>query len=216
MTASMKPHAQPLQGQQQQHVEGGDEDGPEERNVEEQVDRHGAAQHLGQVAGRDGDLADEPVRPARPRRVEVAARLGQVLAGDDAQPRGEDLHDDRHEARQGHDPQQVVAVRGAGLEVGPPVAGVHVADADEKRRARRRPATAARSRRSAGGTGTVLCSPSRDRLPIWPLVDAGMIPRSPGLLSTIRTLHLSLSPRHPLAGHYSDSFSKGFLPFALV
>ena len=29
-----EPHPQPLQGQQQQHVEGGDEDGPEARGCE--------------------------------------------------------------------------------------------------------------------------------------------------------------------------------------
>ncbi len=39
------PHA--AQAEQQQHVEGGDEDGPEEGNVKEKVERHGAAENLG-------------------------------------------------------------------------------------------------------------------------------------------------------------------------
>src|SRR5258707_1690119 len=36
-------------------------------------------------------LAGEPIRPPAPARVIVAACLGQVLARDDAKPRGDDL-----------------------------------------------------------------------------------------------------------------------------
>ena len=50
-----EPHAEALKSQQQEHIEGGDEDGPEERDVEEQIERDGAAEHLGQVAGADGE-----------------------------------------------------------------------------------------------------------------------------------------------------------------
>ena len=72
-----EPHPQSLQGQQQQHIEGGNEDGPRQRNAKEEIDGHRAAQHFSQVASANGNLTGEPVRPARPRRVEVAARLGQ-------------------------------------------------------------------------------------------------------------------------------------------
>src|SRR5438093_312200 len=74
--------------------------------------------------------AGEPVRPAGPARVVIAASLSQILAGHQAQPRGQDLHDDRHEAGGGDHPEQAVAIVGPGLQVGAPVAGVHVADAD--------------------------------------------------------------------------------------
>ena len=50
-----------------------------------------------------------------------------------------------------------------GLQVGAPVAGVHVADADEKGRAGEGRDTAARSRPIPAGTGTVPCSPSSER-----------------------------------------------------
>ena len=65
----------------------------------------------------------------------VVAGLGEVLAHDDAQARGQNLHDDRHEAGQTHDPEEAVAVVRSCLEISPPVARIHVADADEKGRA---------------------------------------------------------------------------------
>ena len=129
------PHPEPLQGQQQQHVEAGDDDRPEQRDVEQQVERDGAAQHLGQVAGADGHFAQQPVGPARPPRIPVAAALRQVLAGDHAQAGGDHLHEDRHQAGQPDHPQQPVLELRAALQVGAPVAGIHVADADQNCRA---------------------------------------------------------------------------------
>ena len=76
------PHPGPLEGQQQQHIEPGDDDRPEERNVKHEVNRHRAAQHFGQVAGSDGDLAKKPVGPAGPTGIPVTAALGQILTGD--------------------------------------------------------------------------------------------------------------------------------------
>ena len=84
-------------------------------------------------------FAHEPVGPARPRGIPIAAALGQILAGDDAQPRGDDLHEDRHQAGQRDDPEQAVLELCAGLQIGAPVAGVHVADADENGRAHEGP-----------------------------------------------------------------------------
>ena len=69
------------------------------------------------------------------RGIPVAAALGQVFAGDDAEPRGDDLHEDGHEAGESDDPEQVVLELRSGLQVGAPVAGVHVADADQDGRA---------------------------------------------------------------------------------
>ena len=48
----------------------------------------------------------------------------------------------RHQARQRHHPQQAVLELRAALQVGAPVAGVHVADADQQRRAAERPVLA--------------------------------------------------------------------------
>ncbi len=107
--------------------------------------RDRAAQHFGQVARANRDLAHQPVRPARPRGIPVAATLRQVFAGHHAQARGDHLHEDRHQAGQTNHPQQAVLVLRAALQVGAPVAGVHVTHADQNRRSRRMPATAPRS-----------------------------------------------------------------------
>ena len=42
------------------------------------------------------------------RGIPVAAALGQIFAGDDAQPGGDDLHEDRHQAGQADHPEQPV------------------------------------------------------------------------------------------------------------
>ena len=68
-------------------------------------------------------------------RVPVAAALGQIFAGDDAQAGGDDLHEDGHQAGKADDPEQSVFELGAALQVGAPIAGVHVADADQDGRA---------------------------------------------------------------------------------
>ena len=127
-------HAAGLKREQHQHVQRCDDDSPQERDAEEELDGDSAAEHLGQVAGRNGDLGAEPVGDARPGWKEVAAGLGEVLAGDDTEARRADLERDGHQAREGHDPEQAVFVAGAAGQVGGPVAGVHVADAHEQRR----------------------------------------------------------------------------------
>ena len=67
-------------------------------------------------------------------RIPVAAALGEVLAGDHAQPGGDHLHEDGHQAGQADHPQEPVLELRAALQVGSPVAGVHVADADQNGR----------------------------------------------------------------------------------
>ena len=131
-------HAVALQRQQDEHVKGGDDDSPFERDVEQQVDRHGAAKHLGEVTSGNGDFTEDPVRPARPARQMIPAGAGEILAHDQAEPGGGNLHDDRHEAGGGDDPKEIELVFRAGFEVGPPVAGVHITDADQERWARER------------------------------------------------------------------------------
>ena len=56
-----------LQRQHDQHVERGEAHAPEQRKPEEQVERDRRAEHLGQVAGRDRDLAQHPEHDRRGR-----------------------------------------------------------------------------------------------------------------------------------------------------
>ena len=128
-----RAHAVPLEREQEEDVQPGDDDRPEERNMEEQVERDRAPQDLREIARGDGDLAQEPVGPAGPSRVPVAARLCEILPGDHPQARRERLHEDGHEAGESDDPEEAVLVLRSRLEIRPPVAGVHVADADENR-----------------------------------------------------------------------------------
>ena len=126
-------HAEALQGQEQENVAAGDDDGPEDRNVEKEVERDGAAKDFGEIAGADGQFAQEPVGPACPGGIPLAAALGEIAAGDDAEPRGENLHEDGHEAGDADDPEEAVFVLRARGEVCAPVAWVHVTDGNEER-----------------------------------------------------------------------------------
>ena len=116
-----------LEQEDQQDVEGGEDHAPEQRNAEQQVQRDGRADDLGQIAGRDGDLAEDPEHEADRPRVVVAAGLGQVAAGDDPQLQRERLEQDRHEVGEEDHAQERVSEACATRYVGGPVAGVHVA-----------------------------------------------------------------------------------------
>src|SRR5208337_3886663 len=89
--------------------------------------------------GADGHFAHQPVRPTRPPGIPVAATLGEVLARHHAQTSGNYLHEDRHQTGKSDHPQEPVLVLSATLQVGPPVAGVHVADTDQNRGANKSP-----------------------------------------------------------------------------
>ena len=133
--------------------------------MEHEVDGDGAAEHLGQITGADGEFAEQPVGPAGPARVPIAAALGEVLSGDHAQTGGDDLHEDGHQAGEADHPEQSVFELRAARQIGAPVARVHVADADREWPVRRTPAIAARSRLDGGGTATLPCIPSSDMEP---------------------------------------------------
>ena len=102
-----------------------------QRQAEQQIERDRRADHFGQVAGGDRDLAQHPQHDRGRARVAVAAGLRQIAAAGDAEPRGERLQQDRHQVRQHDHAEQRVAVARAAGEVGRPVAGIHVADGDE-------------------------------------------------------------------------------------
>src|SRR5258706_11830605 len=121
-------HAEALEGEEKEDIQAGDDHRPEERDVEHEIERDGAAEDFSEITSADGELAEDPVGPARPARVEIAAALGEIFAGDDAEARGEDLEEDGHGAGEGDDPEEAVFEACAGLEIGAPVAGVHTAD----------------------------------------------------------------------------------------
>ncbi len=123
--------AEALEPEQQQGIGGGEQDADQQRNVEQQVEPDGRAQDFGQVAGGDGDFAQPPQGEVDAARIGFAAGLGQVAAGDDAEAGAEGLQQDGHGVRHHQDPEQSIAEAGAAFEVGGPVAGIHVADADQ-------------------------------------------------------------------------------------
>ena len=85
------PHPELLQAQQQQHIQSGNDDGQEQWNMEQQVQGHSAAEHLCQVTGANGDFAHQPIGPASPTWVPLAAALGEILPGHHAQTRRDHL-----------------------------------------------------------------------------------------------------------------------------
>ena len=55
-----------LQEQHDQHVERREADAPDQRQAEQQVERDGRADHFGEIAGGDRDLAEDPQHDRRP------------------------------------------------------------------------------------------------------------------------------------------------------
>src|ERR1700739_1383564 len=101
--------------------------------MEHQVEGYGTPKHLRQVASTNCHFAHEPVGPTSPVGIPVAAALGEILPRHHAQSGGNHLHEDGHQAGHSDHPQKPVLELSAALQVRPPVAGVHVTDADENR-----------------------------------------------------------------------------------
>ena len=114
-----------------EHIERGDADAPDERNLEQQVERNGRADDFSEVAGANGNFAKQPQRDGDPPGIMITAGLRQVAASHDAELGAERLQNDCHEVREQNDAQQRVAKLRAASEVGGPIAGIHVADRDE-------------------------------------------------------------------------------------
>jgi hypothetical protein len=121
-----------LQIEHGEHVGAHDEAARDERDAEEQLQADGGADDLGEVARGDGDFAEEPLEPDDGQGIVVAAGLGEIAAGDDAELDAEVLQQNGHEIGDENDAQQRVAELRAALQVGGPVARVHVTDRDEK------------------------------------------------------------------------------------
>ena len=120
-----------LQAEHQQRIESRDSHRDQQGNVEEKIEGDGRAQHLRQIARHNRNLAQNPERYVDAARIRFAASLGEIPPGDDPQPGTQRLQKYGHGVRHDQHPQQFVPELGAALEVGRPVARVHVADADE-------------------------------------------------------------------------------------
>ena len=120
-----------LQGQNDEDVQRGEQNAEEQRDVEEEIEGHGGSQDFGEIAGGDGEFAADPEKNGHTARVVVAAGLGEIASGDDAEFRGECLQEHRKNVADQHDAEKRIAELGAAADVGGPVAGVHVTDGDE-------------------------------------------------------------------------------------
>ena len=120
-----------LEQQDQQHIEGGEADAPDQRQPEQQLQRDGGADHLRQIARDDRQFAHHPEQKTDRAAVAVAAGLRQIAPRDDPELCRERLQQDRHDVgQQDHRQQRVAEGRPAG-EIGGPVAGIHIADRDQ-------------------------------------------------------------------------------------
>jgi hypothetical protein len=139
--------------EQGQHVERGDGDAREERKAEQELESDRRPDDLGQVAGDDRELAQDPQWPHEHARIEVATGLREVAAGHDAEAGGQRLEQHRHEAAHDQHPDELVAEPGAAREVGGPVARIHVAHAHEIGRAGEREHALEPARGARAGRG---------------------------------------------------------------
>jgi hypothetical protein len=123
--------AEPLQIEDQEHVQRGDDHADFKRNAEDEIEADGRADHLGDVSRDDGDFGEEPQAQCDGFRKRIAAGLRQIAAGGDGKPRAKRLQHDRHDVGDQRDDKQRVAEFGAARERRRPVARVHIADGDE-------------------------------------------------------------------------------------
>ena len=123
-----------LQEEHHEDIARREADAPDERQPEKKLQRDGRADHLGEVARADGDLAKHPQRDRDRPGVVIAAGLRQVTAGGDTEAGRERLEQHRHEAGKQHDAEQCVAKARAAGEISRPVARVHVADGNHQPR----------------------------------------------------------------------------------
>ena len=95
-----------LQVKHGQHVRAHDHATPDQRNAEEKLKPDRRADHLRQVARRNGDLAQNPQKPDHRHRIMVPAGLGQVPSRGHAQLDAQVLEQDRHEVGNQDDAQE--------------------------------------------------------------------------------------------------------------
>ena len=130
-----RPESAPLDRQDAVGHDRRDDHADQQRHLEQQRQADRAAEELRQVGGHRRHLADSPHRQDHRRGELVAAHLGEVAPGDDPQLGRQRLEQHGDHVGQHDHPQQGVAVFRAGLDVGGEVAGVHVGDRGDHRRA---------------------------------------------------------------------------------
>jgi hypothetical protein len=114
--------------------DGSDRHPRHQRQPEQQREPDGAAEEFGKIRRHRGDLADRPHDPDhRPGKI-VSAELGEILAGDDAEPGGERLEEHGDDICQKHDPEQRIGITRPRLDVRRVIAGVHVGHRGDDRR----------------------------------------------------------------------------------
>ena len=127
-----------LQREDHEGRDAGDQAGGEERDAEEQVEADRGADELGDVGRHRDRLGLQPEQARRAPAEALAAQLGQVPAGRDAELGAHRLDQHRHQVRGEDDPQQQVAVLRAAGDVGREVAGIDVGDRRDEGRAEER------------------------------------------------------------------------------
>ena len=98
-----------LQRQHQENVRAGDQNAGQKRDAEKELQRDRRAQDFRQIAGGNGDFAQEPQGQRDGARVGFAAELRQVASGGDAQLGGERLNENCQQAAENDDAQERVA-----------------------------------------------------------------------------------------------------------
>ncbi|KAH0437181.1 hypothetical protein KCU90_g3941, partial [Aureobasidium melanogenum] len=133
-----------------------------QRHVKQQRQSDCTTEKFSQIGCHRGNFADAPHAQHDRFRKPFAAQLRKVSPGDDAELRRERLKLHRHKVGQQHDPEQRVAVSGAGLNIRRKVARIHIGNRDHhgrpgERQKHQRTAAAAfqyRSYRKRGALGS--------------------------------------------------------------
>jgi len=128
------PKAAALELEDRERDRPGDETGREQGDAEDQVKADRRPEELGHIGRHRHHLGLHPQGPRRPAREQLAAQLGQAVAGGHAELGRQILNDHRHQVGQQDDPQKSVAEPGAGRDIGGEVARVHVDDRGYERR----------------------------------------------------------------------------------
>jgi hypothetical protein len=115
---------------------------------------------LGEIGRHRADLADDPHRPDQCPRKSLATEFGEIAPGDNPKLRRQRLEKHRNDIGDKNDPEQVIIVFGAGLDVRREVSGVHIGDRRHdcwarKRQQRAEPAPLAGQHLASSEYGTV-------------------------------------------------------------
>ena len=129
-----RPEAPALDMQDGERQERDDAHADHHRNMQEQRKSDRSADEFGEIGRHRGEFADAPERVDDRLRQPVAAHLREVPPRHDAELGRQRLKQHRDDIGEQHDPQERVAVSGAGLDVGGEIAGVHVGDRGDHRR----------------------------------------------------------------------------------